>query len=193
MRMILLGPPGSGKGTQAARIVEAFRVAHLSTGEMLRAEVGASTEIGRQAKAIMGQGGLVPDDLILVVEEERISKPDCRSGFVLDGFPRTISQAEALDKYLEEKNLELDHVIELKVAEEILLERVMSRVQQAKRSGQAVRADDNRDALKLRLDAYNQETAPLIEYYQSKRILTSIDGLQAIDVVIKDVLRALED
>jgi adenylate kinase len=193
MRIILLGPPGSGKGTQATRIIEAFHIAHLSTGEMLRAQVRANTETGKRASEVMKGGGLVPDQLILEIVEERIAQPDCRNGFVLDGFPRTIAQAEALDDYLKTEKLDLDHVIELKVAEEILLDRVMARAEQAKLQGHAVRADDNLGALKIRLDAYNQETAPLIEYYRSKRILWTIDGLRPIDAVTQDIFNALKN
>jgi adenylate kinase len=193
MRIILLGPPGSGKGTQATRIVEAFHIAHLSTGDMLRAQVRANTETGKRASEIMKGGGLVPDQLILEIVEERIAQPDCRNGFALDGFPRTIAQAEALDDYLKTEKLELDHVIELRVAEQILLDRVMARAEQARQQGHAVRADDNRDALKIRLDAYNQETAPLIEYYRSKQILWTIDGLQPIDAVTHNIFKALKN
>ena len=193
MRIILLGPPGSGKGTQATRIVEAFHIAHLSTGDMLRAQVRANTETGKRASEIMKGGGLVPDQLILEIVEERIAQPDCRNGFALDGFPRTIAQAEALDDYLKTEKLELDHVIELRVAEQILLDRVMARAEQARQQGHAVRADDNLGALKIRLDAYNQETAPLIEYYRSKRILWTIDGLRPIDAVTQDIFNALKN
>ena len=193
MRIILLGPPGSGKGTQATRIIEAFHIAHLSTGEMLRAQVRANTETGKRASEVMKGGGLVPDQLILEIVEERIAQPDCRNGFALDGFPRTIAQAEALDDYLKTEKLELDHVIELRVAEQILLDRVMARAEQARQQGHAVRADDNRDALKIRLDAYNQETAPLIEYYRSKQILWTIDGLQPIDAVTHNIFKALKN
>jgi adenylate kinase len=193
MRIILLGSPGSGKGTQATRIIEAFDIAHLSTGEMLRAQVRANTETGKRASEVMKGGGLVPDQLILEIVEERIAQPDCRNGFVLDGFPRTIAQAEALDDHLRTEKLDLDHVIELKVAEEILLDRVMARAEQAKRHGHTMRADDNRDALKIRLDAYNQEAAPLIEYYRSKQVLWTIDGLRPINAATQDIFNALKN
>jgi adenylate kinase len=192
MRIVLLGPPGAGKGTQAERIVEKFCVLHLSTGDMLRSAVREQTEIGKQAQDIMAQGGLVPDDLVVAAVEERISRPDAAHGFVLDGFPRTIFQAEAFDAYLHARTLDLDHVIELRVDEEMLLDRVESRARQARELGHPVRADDNREALKIRLDAYFQETAPLIDYYRSRHTLRSIDGLQSIDAVTGDIFNALD-
>jgi len=191
MRIVLLGPPGAGKGTQAERIVQKFNVVHLSTGDMLRAAVREQTETGKKAKDIMAQGGLVPDDLVVAAVEERISQADAAHGFVLDGFPRTIFQAEAFDAYLSERALDLDHVIELRVDEDKLLDRVEARAHQAKKLGKPVRADDNRDALKIRLDAYYQETAPLIDYYRSRHTLRSIDGLQPIDAVTNDIFKTL--
>jgi adenylate kinase len=192
MRIVLLGPPGAGKGTQAERIVKKFGVLHLSTGDMLRTAVREQTEIGKKVKDIMARGELVPDDLVVAAVEERISRPDAAHGFVLDGFPRTIFQAEAFDAYLTARNLNLDYVVELQVDEEILLDRVETRAGQAKKLGQPVRADDNREALKIRLDAYYQETAPLIEYYKSKHALTNVDGLQSIDAVTRDIFNALK-
>jgi adenylate kinase len=192
MRIVLLGPPGAGKGTQAERIVQKFKVLHLSTGDMLRSAVREHTEIGKQAKDIMAQGSLVPDDLVVAAVEERISRPDAAHGFVLDGFPRTIVQAEAFDAYLHARALDLDHVIELRVDEDILLDRVEARAREAKELGRPVRADDNREALKFRLDAYYQETVPLIDYYRSRHALRSIDGLQPIDMVTDDIFNALD-
>jgi adenylate kinase len=193
MRIVLLGPPGAGKGTQAERIVKEFRLLHLSTGDMLRTAVREQTEIGKKAKEIMKRGELVPDDLVVSAVEERISRPDAARGFVLDGFPRTIFQAEAFDAYLTAGSLDLDHVIELRVDEAILLDRVETRARQAKELGRPVRSDDNREALKIRLDAYYQETAPLIEYYGSKHVLRSVDGLQSIDAVTHDIVKALNN
>ena len=192
MRIVLLGPPGAGKGTQAERIVQKFGILHLSTGDMLRAAAREQTEIGTKAKEIMARGELVPDDLVVSAVEERISRPDAAHGFVLDGFPRTISQAESFDAYLAARTLDLDHVVELRVDEEVLLDRVEMRARQAKKLGRPVRADDNKEALKIRLDAYYQETAPLIEYYRSKHALRSVDGLQSIDAVPQHLYDALK-
>lgn len=193
MRIVLLGPPGAGKGTQAQRIVERFEIPHLSTGDMLRAAVQAETGIGRKAKAIMAEGKLVPDHLVLAVVIERISQPDSKRGFVLDGFPRTIGQAVAFDDLLHMEVAELDCVIEFSADEKVLLDRIGDRAQQARDGGRVVRADDNAEALKIRLGEYNEQTAPLVEYYRSKGILKSVDGLQAIDAVTHDVLRAIEE
>jgi len=191
MRIVLLGPPGAGKGTQAQRITERFDIAHLSTGDMLRAAVRAETAVGRKAKEIMAEGNLVPDDLVVAVVVERISQPDSKRGFILDGFPRTIGQATAFDGLLRAEAIELDCVIELRADEKILLDRIETRAREAAQRGQAVRADDNHEALKVRLDAYREQTAPLIEYYRSKGILKSVDGLRTIDDVTRDVFRAI--
>jgi adenylate kinase len=190
---VLLGPPGAGKGTQAQRIMEKFGIPHLSTGDMLRAAVHAETGIGRKAKQIMAEGKLVPDELVVAAVIERIAQPDAKRGFVLDGFPRTIGQATAFDDLLHTETAELDRVIELRADEEILLDRIETRAREARQNGRTVRADDNHEALKVRLDAYNEQTAPLIEYYRSKGILRSIDGLQEIDAVTQDVFRAIEE
>ena len=192
MRIVLLGPPGAGKGTQAQRIVEKFGILHLSTGEMLRAAAQTETGIGCTVKQFMAEGKLVPDDLVTAAVNQRISQPDAKPGFVLDGFPRTISQAVTFDDLLRKETVELDHVIELRADEKILLDRILTRAQEAKDRGHGVRADDNRETLKVRLEAYKEQTAPLIEYYRSKGVLRSIDGLQPIDAVTHDVFQAID-
>ena len=191
MRIVLLGPPGAGKGTQASRIGEKLDIPHLSTGEMLRTAVQSGTDIGKTAEAVMERGELVPDELIVAVLIERIAQPDATHGFVLDGFPRTIAQAEAFDDLLHAAQLTLDHAIELKIDEKILLDRILNRAREAHQAGAIARGDDNRVALEVRLGVYNQQTAPLIEYYRSKSILRTIDGLQAVDDVQADILRAV--
>ena len=191
MRIVLLGPPGAGKGTQASRIGEKLDIPHLSTGEMLRAAVRSGTDIGKTADAVMERGELVPDELIVAVVIERIAQPDATHGFVLDGFPRTIAQAEAFDDLLHAAQLTLDHAIELKIDEKILLDRILNRAREAHQAGAIARGDDNREALEVRLGVYNQQTAPLIEYYRSKSILRTIDGLQAVDDVQADILKAV--
>jgi adenylate kinase len=191
MRIVLLGPPGAGKGTQASRIGEKLDIPHLSTGEMLRTAVRSGTDIGNTAEAVMERGELVPDELIVAVVIERIAQPDATHGFVLDGFPRTIAQAEAFDDLLHAAQLTLDHAIELKIDEKILLDRILNRAREAHQAGAIARGDDNREALEVRLGVYNQQTAPLIEYYRSKSILRTIDGLQAVDDVQADILKAV--
>jgi adenylate kinase len=190
MRLILLGPPGAGKGTQAQKLVDKFGIIQLSTGDMLRAAVKAETPTGLQVKDIMARGDLCPDSLVVEAVADRISQPDAHNGFILDGFPRTVAQAEALDRMLKEKGLELDTVIELKVDEDALLHRIEKRVAEMAARGEPLRADDNAEALKKRLDAYRRQTAPLIGYYSSKRMLKTLDGMAPIDEVA-DALAAL--
>jgi adenylate kinase len=183
MRLILLGPPGAGKGTQAQRLVDRYGIVQLSTGDMLRAAVKAETPTGLQVKDIMARGDLCPDTLVVDAVADRISQPDAHRGFILDGFPRTVAQAEALDRMLEEKGLELDAVIELKVDEAILLQRIEKRVAEMAARGEPLRADDNAEALKKRLDAYRRQTAPLIGYYSGRGMLRTIDGMAPIEEV----------
>ncbi len=183
MRLILLGPPGAGKGTQAQRLVDRYGIVQLSTGDMLRAAVKAETPTGLQVKDIMARGDLCPDTLVVDAVADRISQPDAHRGFILDGFPRTVAQAEALDRMLEEKELELDAVVELKVDEAILLQRIEKRVAETAARGEPLRADDNAEALKKRLDAYRRQTAPLIGYYAGRGMLRTIDGMAPIEEV----------
>ncbi|MES5484533.1 adenylate kinase [Bradyrhizobium sp. INPA03-11B] len=191
MRIVLLGPPGAGKGTQARRLVEEYGIPHLSTGDMLRAAVDAETCIGRKVRETMANGGLVPDQLVIAAVIERISQPDTERGFVLDGFPRTIAQAVSFDDLLDTEGLTLDHVVELKADETVLLDRIERRVRETREQGAAARADDNHETLKARIDAYNEQTAPLVDYYRSRSLLRSVDGLQPVEVVASDVFRAI--
>jgi adenylate kinase len=191
MRLILLGPPGSGKGTQAQRLAK-HGLVQLSTGDMLRAAVRAGTPIGLRAKDMMARGELVPDDLVVAIVSARIDEPDARNGFILDGFPRTVPQAHALDRMLKEKGLKLDAVIELKVNEAILLKRIEKRIAETRARGEVSRPDDHPDVLRRRLAAYRDQTAPLVTYYLLQSVLRQVDGMaplpeveSAIDAVIQ--------
>jgi adenylate kinase len=183
MRLILLGPPGAGKGTQAQRLVERHGIPQLSTGDMLREAVAKGTEVGKRAKAVMDAGELVSDDIVNQIVSERIDAPDCRRGFILDGFPRTVPQAEALARMLDDKGLKLDAVIELKVDENALVKRMEKRVADTRAAGGEVRADDNVEAFRKRLEEYRAKTAPLSDYYARKGELVVIDGMADIDAV----------
>jgi adenylate kinase len=187
MRLVLLGPPGAGKGTQAARLVAKHAIPQLSTGDMLRAAVAEGTQLGAQAKEIMNRGELVPDQLVIDLIDLRIGAPECARGFILDGFPRTIAQARALDALLADKRMNLDSVIELLVDEEALLARVENRNRETLKAGGVVRADDNPDSLKIRLDAYRAQTAPVSAYYAERGALKQVDGMAPIDEVSAEI------
>ena len=191
MRLILLGPPGAGKGTQSARLVQKFGIPQLSTGDMLRAAVKAGTPIGKQAKAIMDAGKLVSDDVVVGIVADRIEEADAKKGFILDGFPRTVAQAEALDLMLAKKKLKLDAVVELKVDERALLARIQKRADDTLAAGGTVRADDNPESFKIRLDAYKSLTAPVSNYYASKGVLKTVDGMAPVEAVAKAIDIAL--
>jgi adenylate kinase len=209
MNVILLGPPGAGKGTQAKRIEEKYGLVQLATGDMLRAAIAAGTEVGRKAKPIMDAGQLVPDDILIAMIAERVAAPDCRNGFILDGFPRTVRQAEALDAMLAERRRRLDCVIEMKVDEAALVDRITGRFtctkcgasyhdryKQPKVPGVcdvcgnktfSRRADDTAETIKARLAAYHGQTAPILPYYKQKGILQAVDGMAEIDEVTRQI------
>jgi adenylate kinase len=209
MKLILLGPPGAGKGTQARRLVDAHGVPQLSTGDMLRAAVAAGTDLGKMAKVIMDRGDLVPDDVIVGMISERIDQPDCAGGFILDGFPRSLPQAEALDRMLSERGLALDHVIEMRVDDDALVERLAGRFtcvgcgagyhdkfQQPKVAGICDncggtaftrRDDDNETTVRARLAVYHEQTAPLLPYYEGRGVLRVVDGMADIDEVARQI------
>ena len=213
MRLILLGPPGAGKGTQAVRISERFGIPELSTGAMLRAAVAAETPVGLDAKGIMARGDLVPDEVVVQIISDRIDEPDCKNGFILDGFPRTVAQAEALDGMLEEKGMTLDAVIEMKVDDAALTERITGRYT-CGTCGQGYhdtfhkpakpgicdkcggtefkrRADDNAETVTSRLEAYHAQTAPILPYYADKGMLKSVDGMADMDEVTRQIEKVL--
>jgi adenylate kinase len=213
MKLVLLGPPGAGKGTQAERIKDRYRIAHLSTGDMLREAVAADTEVGRRAKTIMDAGRLVPDDVINRLVAERIAQPDCARGFVLDGFPRTLAQAEALDALLDERGERLDGVVELAVDDDALIERISGRFACAQcgagyhdRFKQPAvagvcdvcgsrefvrREDDKAETVRARLEAYHAQTAPLLPYYLDKGLLAAVDGMAGIDEVTAEIFEKI--
>jgi adenylate kinase len=191
MRLILLGPPGSGKGTQAQRLVHRHGIIQLSTGEMLRAAVAAQTPVGLKAKDVMASGGLVPDDIVVGIISDRIDQPDAAKGFILDGFPRTVPQAEALDELLKKKHMKLDAVVELRVNESALLQRVETRAEETRARGEEVRIDDTPEVLTKRLASYRALTEPLIHYYSERRKLLTVDGMMTIEQVTREINRIL--
>jgi adenylate kinase len=191
MRLILLGPPGSGKGTQAQRLVHRHGIVQLSTGEMLRAAVAAQTPVGLKAKDIMAGGGLVPDEIVVGIISDRLDQPDMAKGFILDGFPRTVPQAQALDDLLKKKHIRLDAVIELRVNESALLARVETRVAEMMARGEEVRIDDTPEVLSKRLASYRSLTEPLIHYYSERRKLLTVDGMMTIEHVTREINRIL--
>ena len=191
MRLILLGPPGAGKGTQAQRLVHKHGIVQLSTGEMLRAAVAAGTPIGLQAKDIMASGALVPDEVVIGIISDRLDQPDMKNGFILDGFPRTVPQAAALDELLKKKHIKLDAVVELRVNESALLNRVETRVAEMRARGEEVRIDDTPEVLSKRLASYRSLTEPLIHYYSERRKLLTVDGMMTIEHVTREINRIL--
>jgi adenylate kinase len=194
MRLILLGPPGAGKGTQSQRLAAKYGLVQLSTGDLLRSAINAGTLVGLRARDIMARGELVPDDVVVAIVSDRIDQPDARNGFILDGFPRTVPQAHALDRMLKEKGIALDAVIELRVDENALLDRIRKRVAETTARGEPLRPDDDPEVLRRRLMAYRDHTAPLTTYYQLQSVLRTVDGMEPIRHVaraIDDVLSAL--
>ncbi|MCF3639107.1 adenylate kinase [Rhizobium sp. TRM95111] len=187
MRLIFLGPPGAGKGTQAKLLTEKYGIPQLSTGDMLRAAVAAGTDVGKRAKAVMDAGQLVSDAIVNEIVSDRIDSPDCARGFILDGYPRTVPQAEALDRILAGKGISLDAVIELKVDEDALVKRMENRVAETVAAGGTVRSDDNPEAFKRRLTEYREKTAPLSHYYASTGKLRTVDGMASVDTVTAEI------
>jgi adenylate kinase len=209
MRLILLGPPGAGKGTQAHLLIEKYGIPQLSTGDMLRAAVAAETEVGLKAKAAMASGGLVSDEIVNAIIAERIEQPDCANGFILDGYPRTLQQADSTQEMLKQKGMELDHVIEMRVDDEVLVHRVSGRFtcgncgtvyhdtdlkpkvegvcDKCGHSNFKRRADDNAETMRVRLRAYYRETSPLVGYYHCKGILDFVDGMKSVEEVTADI------
>ena len=187
MHLILIGPPGAGKGTQAKILEQEYGLKQLSTGDMLRAEIAAGTDLGKKAKAVIDKGELVSDDIMVDMIAARIEQADCAKGVIFDGFPRTVDQAEALDAMLEDKGKPIDAVIEFVVDEEALVERLRTRIQQTIDAGQPVRGDDNEETLRNRLKVYRNQTAPILPYYESTGLLKKVDGMQPIDFVTAEI------
>ncbi len=193
MRLILLGPPGAGKGTQAQRLVRKFGIPQLSTGDMLRAAVAAGTPIGLKAKAVMESGALVSDDIVIGIINDRISEPDAKNGFILDGFPRTTAQARGLEAMLAEKGLKLDAAVELKVDPAKLVDRIVNRAAEAEAAGLPVRKDDDPGVFKSRLAAYERDTAAVTPFYRERGLLREVDGMAPIDAVTAAIDAVLKD
>lgn len=214
MRLILLGPPGAGKGTQASAIVKKYNIPHISTGDIFRENIKMGTELGKKVKEYMDKGLLVPDDIVVSIVKDRILKDDCKDGFLLDGFPRTVNQGEALDKDLSQMNLKLDKVINLDVEKEILIERITGR-RICKDCGATYhikfnppakkgicdncggnlyqRDDDTQETVEKRIEVYQQQTKPLIDYYTEKGLILNVDGSKAIDEIFETIVKALEE
>ncbi|WP_299481590.1 adenylate kinase [uncultured Roseibium sp.] len=196
MRLILVGPPGAGKGTQATRLVEKYSIPQLSTGDMLRAAVAAQTPVGVKAKEVMDAGGLVSDEIVVGIIRDRIGEDDAKNGFILDGFPRTLAQAEALDQMLQDSGLKLNAVLELRVDQTKLVDRIIKRAEDAKAAGEPVRKDDDPEVFKQRLEAYNRDTAIVVPYYEKTGLLSVVDGMQSIDEVtasVESILQGLDE
>lgn len=193
MIVVLFGPPAAGKGTQAKRIHEKYGVAHLSTGDMLRAAIAAGTEVGKKAKAIVDSGKLVPDEIVVGIIGDRIDDKDCAHGFVLDGFPRTVAQAKALDAMLIGKRLSVGHVILMEVDQPALVKRVENRAAEARAKGEPVRPDDDPETFKKRLGVYNDQTAPILPYYEAQGKIHRVDGMRSIDGVTAQIDAVLSD
>ncbi len=194
MRLILLGPPGAGKGTQAKILVESYGIPQLSTGDILRSAIAKKTPMGLAAKEIMDRGDLVPDEVVNGIVSERLDAPDAQKGFVLDGFPRTIPQAEELDAMLEEKGMKLDGVVEIAADEDVLVDRIVNRAREtAAASGGSARADDNVEVVRNRLKVYRELTEPLVGYYKDKGLVRTVDGMQPVEEVTADIRRALHN
>ncbi len=192
MNIILLGPPGAGKGTQAGRLVSDRNMVQLSTGDMLRAARTSGTEMGKIVADVMDRGDLVTDEIVIGLIKEQLESGKTGGGFIFDGFPRTLQQADALGALMDEMGLTLDHVIEMQVNDEVLVKRIVGRAEEARKAGQPVRADDNEESLKVRLLAYYKQTSPLIGYYYAKGMLKSLDGLGTIEQVSKDIASILD-
>lgn len=192
MRLILLGPPGAGKGTQAKILVEAYGIPQLSTGDILRAAIAAKTPLGLEAKQVMDRGDLVSDVIVNGIVSDRLDAEDCKNGFVLDGFPRTIAQAEALDRMLTQKGMKLDAVIEITADADTLVRRIVNRALESAAKSGSVRTDDNEDVVRNRLNVYREQTAPLVDYYRRHGLLKSVDGMAPIDDVTAAIRRAVQ-
>ncbi|MCR2043510.1 adenylate kinase [Anaerosalibacter massiliensis] len=212
MRLVLLGPPGAGKGTQASAIIEKYNIPHISTGDILRSNIKEGTDLGKKAKAYMDKGQLVPDELVVSIVKDRLLEDDCKNGFLLDGFPRTVNQAEALDEELANMKLKLDHVINIEVESSELIKRAIGRrickecgatyhieFNPPKKEGKCdicdgelyQRDDDTEETVSRRIEVYLKETSPLIDYYTKKGIIFSVDGKQSIGGVFKDIVKSL--
>lgn len=193
MRLILLGPPGAGKGTQAEKLVDSYSIPQLSTGDMLRAAVAAETDVGLRAKSVMDAGGLVSDDIVNAIVSDRLDEDDCSKGFILDGYPRTLEQADAVEAMLNAKGIKLDAVVQLLVDDGALVARIVKRAEDAIAAGKEPRKDDNAEVFDQRLREYYKSTAPLTGYYYAKGALKTVDGMESIDEVEKSISAILDE